>query len=132
MTTQPMAEKVYFFDMHTDPSVDLFDDDICDALYEAGCDDAVIGHHFVGFARQAETWEEALRTGRADAESVPGVKVVRVTIDASDIEAIPATGPARRAANKALKRETAASLPPRHQRVAQAVRRLGRRNKAPV
>ncbi len=76
-----------------------------DALYEAGeagppagsaarRHDALVGHRRLDFARRADTWEAALRSARADAESVPGVHIVAVKIDAQDIEAAPNAGPA--------------------------------------
>ena len=84
------AHKVHFFELETDGTLDLLEDPLLDALYEAGCDDALVGHRRLDFARRADSWEEALKSARADAESVPGVRVVAVRIDAEDIEAAPA------------------------------------------
>ena len=88
------AHKVHFFELETDGTLDLLEDSVLDALYEAGCDDALVGHRRLDFARRADRWEEALRSARADAESVPGVRIVAVKIDAEDIEATPAASPA--------------------------------------
>lgn len=95
------SQKVYVFDMETDPATDLLDDATLDALYEAGCDDALVGHHWLAFARRADTWDEALTSARANAESVPGVRVVAVKIDAEDVEAEPRVNPARPSAARA-------------------------------
>ncbi|MDE0267735.1 MAG: hypothetical protein OXI96_01685 [Acidimicrobiaceae bacterium] len=82
-------KKVYFFELETDGELDLLADSVFDALYEAGCDDAVVGHHRLDFAREADTWEEALRSAKADAESVPGVRVSSVSIDTEDVKVAP-------------------------------------------
>ena len=84
------AHRVHFFELETDGTLDLLEDSLLDALYEAGCDDALVGHRRLDFARRADIWEEALKSARADAESVPGVRIVAVKIDAEDIEAAPA------------------------------------------
>ena len=56
-----------------------------DALYEAGCDDALIGRtdgvQYVEFDRKAAGLVEAVLSAVADIERVDGVKVVR-TADA--------------------------------------------------
>ena len=52
-----------------------------DALYEAGCGDATIGHNTVEFARSAATRDEALCSAMRDVESVPGVSVLRIEFD---------------------------------------------------
>lgn len=63
-----------------------------DALYEAGCDDALIGRadgvQYVEFDREAAGLAEAVLSAVADVERVDGVKVVR-TADAGS----PPTGP---------------------------------------
>ena len=60
----------------------LLDDEVADALYEAGCDDAGIGRflgvHYVDFTREAGSYCEAVRTAIEDVQSVPGVSVTRV------------------------------------------------------
>lgn len=88
------AHKVHFFELETDGTLDLLEDSLLDALYEAGCDDALVGHRRLDFARRADSWEEALKSAKADAESVPGVRIAAVKIDAEDIEAAPAASPA--------------------------------------
>ena len=77
--------KVHYFELITDDSVDLLDDAVFDALHEAGCDDALISHHRLDFARDANTLSSALASAKADAESVPGVRVLSVNIDSGDI-----------------------------------------------
>ena len=62
--------------------LDVFDDEVIDALYEAGCDDALIGQ-FMGvdrldFSREARSYCEAVRTAIEDVQSVPGASVTRV------------------------------------------------------
>lgn len=56
-----------------------------DALYEAGCDDALIGRtdgaQYVEFDREAAGLVEAVLSAVADVERVDGVRVVR-TADA--------------------------------------------------
>ena len=88
------AHRTHFFELETGGTLDLLEDSVIDALYEAGCDDALVGHRRLDFARRADTWQAALRSARADAESVPGVHIVAVKIDAQDIEAAPNAGPA--------------------------------------
>ena len=83
------SENVHFFELETDPSVDLMEDATLDALYGAGCDDALVGHHRLAFARRADTLEQAMMSAKADAESVSGVRVLCVKIDAADVEAAP-------------------------------------------
>ena len=56
---------------------------VVDALYEAGCDDALIGRtdgvQYVEFDREAAGLVEAVLSAVADIERVDGVKVVRIT-----------------------------------------------------
>lgn len=60
----------------------VLDDEVVDALYEAGCDDATIGRflgvHSLDFTREAGSYCEAVRTAIEDVQSVPGVSVTRV------------------------------------------------------
>ena len=61
---------------------DVLDDEVFDALSEAGCDDALIGR-FLGvdrlaFTREASSFCEAVRSAIEDVQSVPGVSVTRV------------------------------------------------------
>lgn len=79
------SRKVHCFELVTDGSVDLLDDAVFDALYEAGCDDALIAHHRLDFSREADSLSEALESAKADAESVPGVHVLSVNIDSAEI-----------------------------------------------
>ena len=56
-----------------------------DALYEAGCDDALVGRNgegpMIAFTREAPSRSDAVRSAIADAESVPGVRVLGVVWD---------------------------------------------------
>lgn len=61
---------------------DVVDDAVVDALYDAGCDDALIGRFLgadcLGFTREAGSYCEAVRSAIEDVQSVPGVSVTRV------------------------------------------------------
>ena len=56
-----------------------------DALYEAGCDDGLVGRNTEGptiaFRREALSRSDAMKSAIADAESVPGVRVLHVSWD---------------------------------------------------
>ena len=76
----------------------VLDDEVFDALTEAGCDDAGIGR-FLGvdhldFDREAGSFCEAVRSAIEDVQSVPGVRVTRVvpgddpTVGAAFVEAV--------------------------------------------
>ena len=62
--------------------VDINDPDVFDALYEAGCDDATIGVTngipVMDFDREAASFNEAILSAIADAESVESLRVVRI------------------------------------------------------
>ena len=62
--------------------VSVMDDAIFDALFEAGCDDALVGTNpdgdYLDFVRTAPTLEDAIASARAAIESVPGLRVLRV------------------------------------------------------
>ncbi len=62
--------------------VDINDPDVFNALYEAGCDDALIGTTsgipVMDFSRRAASLYEAISSAIADAESVDGLRVVRI------------------------------------------------------
>ena len=55
---------------------------LADALYEAGCDDALVGRNgegpMIAFTREALSRSDAIQSAIADAESVPGVRVLDV------------------------------------------------------
>lgn len=61
---------------------DLQSDEMFDAVFEAGCDDALVGCsdgvQFVDFDREAPSAGEAIRSAIAALEGLPGVTVVRV------------------------------------------------------
>ena len=75
---------------------DIQDDERIDALYESGCDDALVGSshgvQYLDFDREAHSREEAILTAIANVESVDGVEVVRVAdaglVSMSDIASI--------------------------------------------
>ena len=104
------AHNVHFFELETDGALDLLEDSLFDALCEAGCDDALLGHHRLDFAREAVSWDEALKSARADAESVPGVRVVSVRINAEDIEPAPRKRSAQKRTPSRRGRHSAAAV----------------------
>lgn len=61
---------------------DLQSDELADALFAAGCDDALVGRadgiQYADFDREADSLEEAVLTAVADIESVDDVRVVRL------------------------------------------------------
>ena len=61
---------------------DLQSDETFNALFEAGCDDALVGRtngtQYMDFDRDAETLTDAVLSAVADVESVPGLQVVRL------------------------------------------------------
>ena len=61
---------------------DLQSDDLVEALYEAGCDDALIGRvddtQYLDFDRESLSLEEAILSAVADVEHVDGVEVIRL------------------------------------------------------
>ncbi len=61
---------------------DVLDEEVFDALTEAGCDDALIGRvggvDRLNFIREAGSYCEAVRSAMEDVQSVPGVRVTRV------------------------------------------------------
>ncbi len=76
-----MTRTKYDFTLET-RGRDVLDDEVFDALSEAGCDDALIGR-FLGvdcldFTREAGSYCEAVRSAIDDVQSVPGVSVTRV------------------------------------------------------
>ena len=73
------------------------DDDLANALFEAGCDDGTLWSEgprvFIDFRREAPTLECALATAVRDVAKA-GFAVARVVIDAEDLPALPADDPA--------------------------------------
>ena len=61
---------------------DLQSAEVANALFEAGCDDALVGRsegvQFLDFDREAESVDEAVRSAVADVESVEGLMVARL------------------------------------------------------
>lgn len=62
---------------------DLHSEEVVDALFEAGCDDALVGSSdgvdYLDFDREAETLEEAMRSAITAIESVEGLSAARAT-----------------------------------------------------
>jgi len=63
-------------------SGNLEDQELLDALFEAGCDDATCGQvdgvGYADFVREAPTFGEVVRSAIEQVESVPGLRVARV------------------------------------------------------
>lgn len=78
---EPMAQ--HHFVLVTE-GADLLEWETLDALFEAGCGDATVGHHTLEFDRSALTRDEALCTALRDVESVSGVRVLRVEFLTAD------------------------------------------------
>jgi hypothetical protein len=83
MTTT--KKQTYDFTLILEGIADLTDE-VTDALYEAGCDDALVGIRdgapFLDFTRQASSPREAILSAIADVESIDlPVRVVRVEPD---------------------------------------------------
>lgn len=61
---------------------DMQDEASVDALFEAGCDDAVVGRaegiQYVEFDREAARLDDAILSAVADVERVPGLTVARI------------------------------------------------------
>ena len=61
---------------------DLQDESVIDRLFEAGCDDALVGStdgvQFIDFDRDAASLDAAVLSAVADVEQVSGVQVVRL------------------------------------------------------
>ena len=86
------AERPAHFVLVTE-GVDLLEWPTLDALFEAGCGDASVGHDTLEFDREAPTRDEALCSALRDAESVPGLRVVRIEVEAADgSRPIPSSG----------------------------------------
>ena len=74
---------------------DIQSDAIVEALFDAGCDDALVGTsdgvQYLDFDREAESLGEAVLSAVADVESVPGLSAVRLAdaglVSMSDIAA---------------------------------------------
>lgn len=61
---------------------EFLEDDVVDAVYEAGCDDATVGVSVgvpcADFTREAPSLEEAALSAITDIESVDGIEVIRI------------------------------------------------------
>lgn len=76
-----MMMRTYTFTLIVE-GPDLQADEMVDALFGAGCDDALVGAvdgvQYVEFDREAETPEQAILSAVADIESVEGAQVARL------------------------------------------------------
>lgn len=79
-----MPSGTYDFTLETEGR-SVLDEEVFDALHEAGCDDALTGRlawvEGLDFTREAESYCEAVASAIADVESVPGVTVAQVVAD---------------------------------------------------
>ena len=61
---------------------DVQEETLIEALFEAGCDDGLVGRsegvQYIEFDREAPDLEVAMLSAVADVEKAPGVKVVRI------------------------------------------------------
>ena len=61
---------------------DLQRESVVDSLFEAGCDDALVGStdgiQFIDFDREAASFDDAVLSAVADVEQVSGIQVVRM------------------------------------------------------
>ena len=68
-----------------------YSDDLVEALYEAGCDDGSVwsseGVVEIGFSREAESLEAAIRSAVGDVQKA-GATVIRVTLEERALAAI--------------------------------------------
>ena len=71
-------------------------DDLVEALFEAGCDDGSVWSHGdvvqIGFSREAESLEAAIRSAIGDVQKA-GVRVAEVTMEADALLALVEVGP---------------------------------------
>lgn len=78
-----MTRATYDFTLET-CGRSLLDDDVFDALCEAGCDDALAGRvdgvDCLDFTREANSYGEALRTAITDVRTVAGLGIARVAV----------------------------------------------------
>ena len=91
MAQPSSAERnpVHHFVLVTDGR-DLLDDDNLEALYEAGCTDASIGHRTVEFDREVPTRWDAIQQALRDVSVVSGLQVVDVRDSMDTIPVAPA------------------------------------------
>ena len=85
--------KTYEFVATLSPGTE-HSDDFVEALCEAGCDDGSVwsseGVVHIGFSRQAESLEEAIRSAVADVQKA-GSQVAQVTMEESALAALERT-----------------------------------------
>ena len=83
-----MSRTKYDFTLET-RGRSVLDEEVFDALYEAGCDDALVGRlawvEGLAFTREADSYCEAIRSAIEDVESVPGVAVAPVVADDENV-----------------------------------------------
>lgn len=83
MARQLCKKKIYEFTCHI-AGVEELTDELCNAVYEAGCDDGLLGIQngicYVDFHREAENLEAAISSASYDLQRA-GLKVKKVIID---------------------------------------------------
>ena len=79
MTTQSATSHAFIARTR---GVSVMEQPVLDALFDAGCDDAVVGTDadgdYLDFTRTAATFEDAVRTACEAIKSVPGLSVARI------------------------------------------------------
>lgn len=93
-TSSARRNAVHHFVLVTEGS-DLLEDANLEALYEAGCTDASIGHRTVEFDREAPTRWDAIQQAIQDVSTVSGLRIVDVR-DSMDAVPIEPTAPTPR------------------------------------
>ena len=76
-SSSTVRNTVHHFVLVTE-GCDLLDDANLEALYEAGCTDASIGHRTVEFDREAPTRWDAIQQAIQDVSAVSGLRAIDV------------------------------------------------------
>ncbi len=79
--------KCYKFTIHYHYPAEVTEE-VLDAIYEAGCDDALLcridGCERASFDREAETFADAVFSAMRDLKKVPGLTIVKVEAENDD------------------------------------------------
>ena len=79
MTTQSATTHAFIARTR---GVSVMEQPVLDALFDAGCDDAVVGTDaggdYLDFTRAADTFEDAVHSACEAIRSVPGLSVARI------------------------------------------------------
>jgi hypothetical protein len=82
--TLTLADTRHLLELTSDDEFDRLTGEVADDLFEAGCDDGTFftrtGKVFVGFAREADSLEAAVRSAIADVQKA-GCQVTRVDVE---------------------------------------------------